>query len=470
MCALAAAVKKEFGTAVEEEGWPKPLDEIVEGENISKALATARTARTLAGDSAREDRDTLEAIALAIEGLAALNATREVVSVAQGQLTLHAQAYVKSIDDCVLKLYSYKKENNLCVVQSASHATNQKTYEGAQKCSENNSLGSAGLAATLKAAASMGQEALVDEGGNCAGSCECGLTDKARYSTEGSDRGTVTCGPWKIGTDGTKATLAWAADAALARIDKAEQGQTLTQGSLRHMQTLKELINHKTAAMKALCALKASDGQTHTAQTWEDRLGEVLCKGNEGTKRALEAMANYIDTAQRREREKEEARRRGAQEPNTKQGNKGHGQTAGAHNGEASTEEVQAAEQTRMQDTSGHCVYENGKWRHTATGEKCSNSPNSGNTASARTAQRCADSPQPQPQPQPHNQALDDALDALALAIDAIERGKRRKKVALRRKHRQVAGRHAIQQGGNYTYRRKSFSKLADREQGGIED
>ncbi|KAH8615679.1 hypothetical protein ERJ75_000558800 [Trypanosoma vivax] len=48
MCALAAAVKKEFGTAVEEGGWPKPLDEIVEGENISKALATARTARTLA--------------------------------------------------------------------------------------------------------------------------------------------------------------------------------------------------------------------------------------------------------------------------------------------------------------------------------------------------------------------------------------------------------------------------------------
>ncbi|CCD20973.1 hypothetical protein, conserved in T. vivax [Trypanosoma vivax Y486] len=238
----------------------------------------------------------------------------------------------------------------------------------------------------------MGQEALVDEGETCGGSCACGLTDKARYSTEGSDRGTVTCGPWKIGTDGTKATLEWAADAALARIDKAEQGQTLTQGSLRHMQTLKELINHKTAAMKALCALKASDGQTHTAQTWEDRLGEVLCKGNEGTKRALEAMANYIDTAQRREREKEEARRRGAQEPNTKQGNKGHRQTAGAHNGEASTEEVQAAEQTRMQDTSGHCVYENGKWRHTATGEKCSNSPNSGNTASARTAQRCADS------------------------------------------------------------------------------
>ncbi|KAH8615690.1 hypothetical protein ERJ75_000559600 [Trypanosoma vivax] len=149
MCALAAAVKKEFGTAVEEGGWPKPLDEIVEGENISKALATARTARTLAGDSAREDRDTLEAIALAIEGLAALNATREVVSVAQGQLTLHAQAYVKSIDDCVLKLYSYKKET-ICALWKQLRKLRTKDYEGAQKCSENDSLGSAGLAATLK--------------------------------------------------------------------------------------------------------------------------------------------------------------------------------------------------------------------------------------------------------------------------------------------------------------------------------
>ncbi|CCD18776.1 hypothetical protein, conserved in T. vivax [Trypanosoma vivax Y486] len=390
MCALAAAVKKEFGTAVEEGGWPKPLDEIVEGENISKALATARTARTLAGDSAREDRDTLEAIALAIEGLAALNATREVVSVAQGQLTLHAQAYVKSIDDCVLRLYSYKKEGNLCVVETDSKATNQGSYEGAQKCSENGSLGSAGLAATLNAAAKMGQDALVAREGNCARSCECGLTDKAQYSRQGNAQGNVTCGPWKIGTDGTKATLEWAADAALARMDKAEKGQTLTQGSLKHMQTLKELINHKRAQVTALCALKAPDGQTHSKQPWGDRLGEVLCKGNEDTKRALEAMANYIDDAQRREREKEEARRRGAQEPNTRQGNKGHGQTAGENNGEASTEEVQAAEQTRMHDTSGHCVYENGKWRHTATGETCSSSPNSGNTASARTLHTAA--------------------------------------------------------------------------------
>ncbi|CCD19720.1 hypothetical protein, conserved in T. vivax [Trypanosoma vivax Y486] len=235
----------------------------------------------------------------------------------------------------------------------------------------------------------MAKEALVDSE-RCGGSCGCSLTDKAQYSTGGNDQGNITCGPWKIGTDGTKATLEWAADHGEATIDKAEQGQTLTQGSLRHMQTLKELINHKIKHMKALCNLKASDGQTHSEQPWGARLGDVLCKGNEDTKRALEAMANYIDTAQRREREKEEARRRGAQETNTKQGNKGHGQTAGENNGEASTEEVQAADQTRMQDTRAHCVYENGKWRHNATGETCTSSPNSGNTASPRTLHTAA--------------------------------------------------------------------------------
>ncbi|KAH8615692.1 hypothetical protein ERJ75_000559200 [Trypanosoma vivax] len=167
MCALAAAVKKEFGTAVEEGGWPKPLDEIVEGENISKALATARTARTLAGDSAREDRDTLEAIALAIEGLAALNATREVVSVAQGQLTLHAQAYVnKSTTVCSSFTATKRKQFVRCGNSFASYEPREL-----RRCTEvqrKRLTWKRRTCSYTQSSGKMGQEALVDRAGNCA--------------------------------------------------------------------------------------------------------------------------------------------------------------------------------------------------------------------------------------------------------------------------------------------------------------